>query len=171
MRRIVVLLSSTVAGVLLVCGVGLLNAAKPAEATFPGKNGKIAYMDSDGHDREIYTISPGGERRFNVTNNNANDYEPSYSPTGKRIAYEGSDRKGSDVYTINAGGGAKFQVTNNDTIERSPSYSPSSKKIVYADLDGIYTINVRGGSRSKVTNITLVDPEIIVGVSPSWGSR
>src|SRR4028118_1001399 len=107
MRRIVVLLSSTVAGVLLVCGVGLLNAAKPAEATFPGKNGKIAYMDSDGHDREIYTISPGGERRFNVTNNNANDYEPSYSPTGKRIAYEGSDRKGSDVYTINAGGGAK----------------------------------------------------------------
>ncbi len=124
MRRIVVLLSSTVAGALLVCGVGLLNAAKPAEATFPGKNGKIAYMDSDGHDREIYTISPGGERRFNVTNNNANDYEPSYSPSGKKIAYSGEEGANADyeIYTINSGGGGKFKVTDNSTADREPSW-------------------------------------------------
>ena len=32
--------------------------ARPAEATFPGKHGKIAYMRHDGNDYEIYTINP-----------------------------------------------------------------------------------------------------------------
>src|SRR5215208_6357909 len=37
--------------------------AGPAEATFPGKPGKIAYEGKDGAngDYEIYTINPGGE--------------------------------------------------------------------------------------------------------------
>jgi hypothetical protein len=43
MRRIVLLLSSMVAALVLASGVGLLNAVKPAEATFPGLNGKIAF--------------------------------------------------------------------------------------------------------------------------------
>jgi hypothetical protein len=60
MRRIVLLLVSTAAALVLAGGVGLLNAAKPAEATFPGVNGKIVYVASDGNDQEIYTISPRG---------------------------------------------------------------------------------------------------------------
>jgi hypothetical protein len=36
--------------------------ARPAEATFPGKPGKIAYSGSDGNDTEIYTINPDGGR-------------------------------------------------------------------------------------------------------------
>jgi hypothetical protein len=30
---------------------------KPAEAAFPGQNGRIAYVASDGHDQEIFTIA------------------------------------------------------------------------------------------------------------------
>jgi hypothetical protein len=37
----------------------LLAEVKPAQATFPGKNGKIAYEGWDGHDFEIFTIDPG----------------------------------------------------------------------------------------------------------------
>jgi hypothetical protein len=65
-------------GALAAVGLLVLVVARPAEATFPGKNGKIAYWASDGHDREIYKISPGGGSRFNATNNNTDDYYPSW---------------------------------------------------------------------------------------------
>jgi hypothetical protein len=32
----------------------------PAEATFPSKNGKIAFVDFNGRPMSIYTIKPGG---------------------------------------------------------------------------------------------------------------
>jgi hypothetical protein len=51
---------AAVAGAALVA-VGLLVLmlvveVSPAEATLPGKNGKIAYLGFDGNDPEIYTI-------------------------------------------------------------------------------------------------------------------
>jgi hypothetical protein len=54
--------------------------ARPAEATFPGKAGKIAYEGKDGPngDNEIYTIKAGGGGRFNVTDNSTNDDTPSW---------------------------------------------------------------------------------------------
>jgi len=52
--------------------------AQPAEATFPGKPGKIVYSVYDGNDSEIYTIKPGGGGRFNVTDNGTGDYTPSW---------------------------------------------------------------------------------------------
>jgi hypothetical protein len=45
----------------------LVAEAGPARATFPGKNGKIAYSGWDGNDREIYTINPNGGGKVNVT--------------------------------------------------------------------------------------------------------
>jgi hypothetical protein len=52
--------------------------ARPAEATFPGKNGKIAYQGFDGHDTEIYTIDRGGGGRVQLTHNSTDDSSPSW---------------------------------------------------------------------------------------------
>jgi hypothetical protein len=56
----------------------MLVEVRRAEATFPGKNGKIAYQGFDGHYFEIYTIYPCGAGRFKVTNNKTDDYVPSW---------------------------------------------------------------------------------------------
>jgi hypothetical protein len=52
--------------------------AQPAEATFPGSPGNIAYTASDGTDTEIYTIDVGGGAAFRVTNNDTDDGTPSW---------------------------------------------------------------------------------------------
>jgi hypothetical protein len=52
--------------------------ARPAEATFPGKPGKIAYSSYDRQDYEIYTINPGGGGRYKVTDNGTRDDTPSW---------------------------------------------------------------------------------------------
>ena len=72
------------AGVLGAAGllvlVMLVVQERPAEATFPGKPGKIAYSGEDGPngDYEVYTIKPDGGGKFKVTDNSTGDYTPSW---------------------------------------------------------------------------------------------
>jgi len=126
--------------------------ARPAEATFPGKNGKIAFTGWDGHDREIYTIDPGGGHRVQLTHNKTRDLDPTFSPDGKKIAYMGKSPSGWMVYTINPTGGDRVKVAKG----YSPSYSPDSKRIAYSGRHGkdfdIFTISTTGGGRVNLTN-------------------
>ena len=73
------------AGTLVAVGLVLLIMlmvveVRPAEATFPGKSGKIAYSGKEGTnaDYEIYTIKPGGGGRYKVTDNSTGDDTPSW---------------------------------------------------------------------------------------------
>jgi hypothetical protein len=91
-----------VAGVLVACAVAVLGLSEKAEATFPGKNGRIAYMGKGG----IYTIYPGGGDRAQLTHNRGSGW-PSYSPNGKKIVYKGWDGHDDEIYTMNAGGGVR----------------------------------------------------------------
>jgi TolB protein len=153
-----------VAGVLMACAVVVLALSENAEATFPGKNGGIAYSAFDfdrGPDDTIYTINPGGGAKTQLTRG----YQPSYSPNGKKIAYTLFGGADSEIYTINVGGDAMTQLTHNNNDENFPSYSPNGKRIAYtrttyrrvtptvsADpIDEIFTVKVGGGAKTKVT--------------------
>jgi WD40-like Beta Propeller Repeat len=132
-RRMLYLPALIVAGVLLACAATVLALSEKAVATFPGKNGRIAYSAFDfdtGVDDRIYTIKAGGGHKTQLTRG----YQPSYSPNGKKIAYTVFSGADSEIYTINVGGDAKTQLTHNDTDEFTPDYSPDGKTIVYAGL-------------------------------------
>jgi hypothetical protein len=73
------------AGTLMAVGLVLLIMlvvveVRPAEATFPGKSGKIAYSgeEATNADYEIYSIKVGGGGRVQVTDNARGDYAPSW---------------------------------------------------------------------------------------------
>src|SRR5215204_2685611 len=128
------LLAVAAAGLLAAVGLVMVLYAQPAEATFPGKPGKIAYEGYDGQDYEIYSINPDGGGRVQLTDNSTDDYEPCYSPSGTKIVYSGYDAPTNgdrEIYTINSGGGGKKQLTDNSTTDANPDYSPSGKKIAY----------------------------------------
>ena|SRR5215218_8662503 len=121
-RRTLYLPLMIAATVAAACAVALSVVSEKAEATFPGKNARIAYSGYDGNDYEIYTINSRGGAKRKVTNNNRDDYSPSYSPGGKRIAYVQFDRNDAEIYTINAFGGGKTKVAHNTTDEAAPSW-------------------------------------------------
>ena len=108
---------------------GAVGGVGEAEATFPGKNGSIAYASYEGgyavgHDVEIYTINPDGSGNRQLTNNDADDIAPSYSPDAKKIVYAGEvGPKGNhELYTINSRGGDKVRVTHNDADPQKLSW-------------------------------------------------
>jgi Tol biopolymer transport system component len=145
------------AAVMMACAVVVLVASEKAEATFPGKNGRIAYSSYDAPfpkgDSEIYTINPDGSGNRQLTHNDTDDIDPAYSPDAKKIVYAGQDGPKGDleIYTINASGEDKFQLTHNDVDEEWPAYSPSGNRIAYTPIegaDGIYSIKVGGGTRN-----------------------
>jgi Tol biopolymer transport system component len=106
--------------VLMACAVVVLARSEKAEATFPGKNGRIAYTDWDGgKDYEIYTINASGGDKFQLTNSDVDEEWPTYSPDGEKIAYMGPD---GGIYSIKVGGGGKSRVTNNDAYPQKLSW-------------------------------------------------
>jgi WD40-like Beta Propeller Repeat len=115
-----VLLAAAAAGLLAAAGLMVVLYAQPAEANYPDTNGKIAYAGYDGNDSEIYTIKTDGGGRLNFTDNSADDYYPSYSPSGKKIAYVYYDGNDSEIYTIKPDGGGKIRVTDNSTANNNP---------------------------------------------------
>jgi Tol biopolymer transport system component len=153
-----VLLAVAAAGLLAAVGLVVVLYAQPAEANYPGTNGKIAYSGGGGNNLEIYTIDPNGGNNVKVTNNQLANERPAYSPTDNKIAFQGRDPNGGDweIYTANLDGGSRFNVTDNNVDDENPYYSPSGNRIAYSskvtnDWD-IYTIDTNGGSRQSVTN-------------------
>src|SRR5215213_6305749 len=90
LEALAVAAGALVAGGLLVLMMVLVEA-QPAEATFPGQNGRIAYHSLTKTDYEIFTIKPTGGKSFNVTKNTTGGQWPSYSPDGQTIAFAWSD--------------------------------------------------------------------------------
>jgi len=62
----------------------VLVEVQPAEATFPGQNGRIAYSSLTKTDYNIFPVkATGGGEFFNVTDNTTDDFSPAYSPNGR----------------------------------------------------------------------------------------
>jgi Tol biopolymer transport system component len=79
---VVVLLSAA------ALSVALAVAQEPAKATFPGQNGRIAYVGYDGkNSSEIFTVSSSGVRPKQLTRGKSHKANPAWSPDGRRMAF------------------------------------------------------------------------------------
>jgi hypothetical protein len=130
--------------------LGLL--AAPAQAAFPGANGKIAYMwfEGDSTTQQICTINPNGTGETCLTSIQALAEEPAWSSDGQKIVWWISNLVG-DIVTMNADGSNQQSVRSNAF---TPSWSPASRdKIVFVeDSGGLATIDSDGTGFAPLTS-------------------
>lgn len=145
-------------------------AVQPAQAAFPGENGRIAFQSDRDGPVEIYATSLGGTPERITTSNNSSD--PAYSPDGSKIAFVSGGAQGQDIFVMNADGTGRKQITNTGSADKQPAWSPDGKKIAFVANsfdsdrqtdDEIWTINADGTGRRQVTNNTVQTDE-----QPAW---
>jgi WD40 repeat protein len=164
----------------LVAGLSLGSA--PAQATFPGENGRIACegdrtpqpdpVPRNFAPTEIFTVNPDGSDERVLTRNLVTDGDPAFSPDGQKIAFNSTRDGDSEIYSMNVDGTDVRRLTTSPGTDRQPTWSPDGSRIVFhsgrdRNPDGsinfeVYMMNADGSDQRNLTNSPGQD------AVPSW---
>ena len=141
----------------------LIFAGAPAQAAFPGHEGKIAFASNRDGNYEIYTMNADGTGQTRLTNNAAFDVAPAWSADGTKIAFS-SDRDGNyEIYSMNSDGTGQTRLTNNGAVDFGPAWSPDGTKIAFGSSrdgnDEIYSMASNGSAPTRLTNNAVIDKD------------
>ena len=131
----------------VLTAVLLVIVTRPAEATFPGTNGRFLF---ERQTTDIMAMSPGGtEIKLGEGS------KPAVSPDGSRIAYVLS----RNIWVMNADGSGIRQLTTDSKFNDDPAWSPDGARIAFSagspgafDDDDIFVMNSDGSGTINLTN-------------------
>jgi Tol biopolymer transport system component len=173
MTKIKTRLGQMAVATMLATGLLVVAHIDSADATFPGKNGVIAFESNrttgkDVHnptgDTEIFTIRPDGGGLEQLTHNKAEDFSPAFSPNGHQIAFV-SERDGDfEVYKMGADGSHERNLTRNPANDFHPAFSPDGRRIAFTtsrkgDFFEIFAMNADGSSPRNLTRNQVDDSD------------
>lgn len=130
--------------------------ATPADATFEGDNGRIAFrrfLNDDMSWGAVFTIRPSGKGERQITHPPKGyvDRNPDYSPDGTRIVFERQQvdceaNCSDEIWVVDADGTDIQRLTRQPTpgatcetggyCDQTPGWSPSGNRIVFSRASG-----------------------------------
>jgi TolB protein len=142
----------------------------PAQAAFPGHNGRIAFSAAPGDHPPLgwlRTMSPQGTDVQQLRVNTAReDSAPVWSPDGRRLAFTAdstfdyTDGSDSELVTSDAQGAALRRLTRTSGLEAAPAWSPDGRRLAVAVVTGldtadprseIWTVEADGSARRRLS--------------------
>jgi len=144
----------TVVGAILAC---LLTSLTPAYATFPGRNGLIAFQVQTDAGIQIYTVRPSGHNLRQITHVSGDAVRPDWSPDGRQIVFE-IDRNEAPFCSIalmNSDGSDIVELTPTANVcENDPSFTPDGARIFFDRFDGVdeafWSMDLTGNDRQRI---------------------
>ena len=122
---------------------------------------------------DIYLLSPDGQTLTNLTESQARDYHPSWSPDGRQLVFT-SDRDGNnELYIMNANGDELRNLTNSaQSSDVAPDWSPLHDEIVFvSDRNGGFDLYVFDRASNAIRRLTTDEqPKSAPAWSPDGGS-
>jgi TolB protein len=135
---------TAVARLLLVGALlgGLLALGGPAQATFPGRNGRIAYsvgallpQEQPPPHSQVFTINPDGSGRRQLTQVTADQTAgaPAWSPDGSKIVFVSNVGGELVLWVMGADGSGQRPLGSDPGFAHYwPSWSPDGRRIVFS---------------------------------------
>ena len=140
-------------------------ASVPADATFRGRPGKIAFSRSGtgsalaAADIWIASRSGGGQRRLTGTRG-VDETDPVFSPNGGLIAYVRRQEGNADVWVMRSNGTRKRAVATGPLDDLQPAFYPGGRSLLFTRFDGsrgwaVFSIRLDGtGQMRQIPNAT-----------------
>jgi Tol biopolymer transport system component len=141
-----------------VAGDNTANMIVLVRASEPGPDGRLAFVTYRDGDAEIYLTNADGTGVVNLTNNEAYDWEPAWSPDGTKIVFNSDRSSGEEVWLMDDDGSNPTQLTTNGSNGVYFVWSPDGTKIAWQNWDStsnnydICVINADGTGFSNLTN-------------------
>lgn len=143
----------------------LAGAARPAHATFPGANGRIAFTDfAYGGTSNIFTMTPAGADVKQLTflsSDQGADHEAAFSPDGSQLVFteNSADFSVIHLWLMNADGSGKHLLFAEDPAyaDFSGKWSPDGSRVIFrrcnfaAEQCSIYTVKPSGRGLTQIT--------------------
>jgi len=126
----------------------------------------IAFTSNRDGNQEIYIMKSDGSEPLNLTNNLADDFQPSGSPQGGRIAFSSNRDGNQEIYLMFLDGSEQLNITNSLAEDYEPTWAPDGNWLCFTtNRDGnleLYISRVDGTEQWNLTNNPAED------TSPSW---
>lgn len=140
--------------------------AYPAQAAFPGANGKLAVMGVYPND-DIHTLNPDGTGITALAPAPGPDSNPAWSPDGKRIAFDSSRAGSSEIFVMDADGSNLTMLTTSPYPDMDPYWSPDGTRIVFESARAgnnwdLWVMDADGSNPTRLTTDPAEDRD------PSW---
>jgi TolB protein len=159
-----------------------LAAALPAQATYPGANGQIAFartLEPSTETRAIFAINADGSGERQLTNPAVGifDDQPDWSPDGSKIAFERCGSSHCELWVMNADGTGAVRMGPDCEGAPSPAcedrsggaWSPDGKSIAFNRAWGavqndqiqhseLWVMDADGSHARPITHITTHHP-------------
>jgi Tol biopolymer transport system component len=165
--------------------------AAPATGAYPGRNGRVAYVESAlgrtgvGWGPTIVSVRLDGTSRQTLTTatRTSGDFEPAWAPDGRRLSYVhstgsrlGTGTAGTEIWLMNADGTRKRRLTRNALSDGSPTWSPDGRSILFVrgrlfvgrderPSSDLWVMDADGTHQRRITHT----PEL--ELDPAWSPR
>ena len=108
---------------LLLVTLALGSCIEPSEPLLRQAEPRIVFVSTRDGNEEIYTMNSDGTNQTRITNNNALDTHPIWSPDGEFIVFQSNRSGNNDVWVMNPDGSGLRNLTNDPSSDGNPSWA------------------------------------------------
>jgi Tol biopolymer transport system component len=115
----------------------------PTPTATPALVERILFVSDRDGDPEIYRMDGDGTNPVQLTDSDAAETAPAWSPDGRRIAYVSTWWADPDIFVMNADGSEVLQITRSEAADEWPAWSPDGRFLLFAsDREAVDRFNL-----------------------------